>query len=104
MSPAFRASRDVGVIVAHEGDPVYVALLPAGPLLVLEGVAATIWTEATTDPAQGWVARVASAFEATETQVAPDVRRFVADLEARGILEAVEDVPVEDVPVEDSQG
>jgi hypothetical protein len=87
MSPAFRAASDVGVMASAEGDPVYVAHLPDGPLFVLEGVAAAIWAEATSGPAQGWVARVADAFDRPEQDVAPDVRRFVADLEARGILE-----------------
>jgi len=89
MSPAFRASGDVGVVVTTDGDPVYVAQLPDGPVLVLEGVAAAIWTAATTGPAQGWVARVAQLFGESEESVSRDVATFVEDLEARGILESV---------------
>ena len=90
MSPAFRAAGGLGVMASPEGDPVYLAQLPDGPLLVLEGVAATIWAEATSGPAEGWVARVADAFGEPVEDVAPDVRHFVADLEARGILESLD--------------
>ena len=89
MSPAFRPARDVGVVAPADGVSVYLARLPDGPVLVLEGVAATIWREATTGPEQGWVARVASAFDEAEEDVDADVRGFVADLEARGVLEPV---------------
>jgi hypothetical protein len=93
MSPAFRAAKDVGVVVSADGEHVYLAQLPDGPLLVLDGVAATIWTEATAGPEQGWVGRVASAFEASEDDVEQDVWGFVADLAARGILEPVTEQP-----------
>jgi Coenzyme PQQ synthesis protein D (PqqD) len=95
MSPAYRASHDVGVTVSD--GRVYLAHLPGGPLLVLEGAAAAIWTEATTGPAQGWVGRVARAFGEPEDHVADDVKRFVADLEARGIAEAVDGAETDDV-------
>ncbi|MGW5242044.1 PqqD family protein [Monashia sp. NPDC004114] len=87
MSPAFRAAKGVGVVVPADGEHVYLAQLPDGPLLVLDGVAATIWTEATTGPEQGWVGRVATAFDQTEDDIDADVRRFIADLEARGMVE-----------------
>ena len=93
MSPAFRPSDDVGVVVAAEGDTVYLVRLPDGPLLVLEGPAATIWTEATTGGASGWVRRVAATFDETEERVAGDVRRLVSDLEERGIIERSEGDP-----------
>ncbi len=86
MSPAFRPAKSVGVVATADGEHVFLAQLPDGPVLVLDGVAATIWTEATTGPDQGWVGRVASVFDETEEDVEGDVRRFVADLEARGIL------------------
>jgi hypothetical protein len=93
MSAAFRPAKDIGVIAQEDQDHVYLAQLPDGPLLVLDGVAATIWTEATTGAEQGWVGRVARAFDQAEEDVDTDVRRFVADLEARGILEPVSGRP-----------
>jgi hypothetical protein len=93
MSPAFRATSDVGVIVSADGERVYLAHLPGGPILVLESAAATIWIEATSGPATGWIGRVAGAFDESENRVEGDVRRFVADLESRGILEPVSDQP-----------
>jgi hypothetical protein len=95
MTPAFRTAKGVGVVVPADGEHVFLAHLPDGPLLVLEGVAATIWTEATTGPERGWVGRVATVFDETEEDVEADVREFVADLEARGILEPVTEQPAE---------
>lgn len=88
MSPAFRPTRHVGIVVSRDGECVYLARLPDGPLLVLEGVAAAIWAEGTTGPADGWVGRVAEAFDETEARIAADVGRFVADLESQGIIES----------------
>jgi hypothetical protein len=86
VTAAYRPGPDAGVTVSDDGQCVYVAHLPGGPLVVLEGAAALIWVEATTEPATGWVARVAEAFGQTEAGIAPDVGAFVADLAARGLL------------------
>ena len=61
MSAAYGPGPDVGVTLSHDGTSVYLAHLPDGPLVVLEGVAALIWQEATAAPASGWVGRVATA-------------------------------------------
>ncbi len=87
MTAAFRPTSDTGVTVADDGTVVYLAHLPGGPLVVLEGPAARIWVEATTAPAEGWVARVADAFDEPEQSVAEDVARFVAELRQQAFLE-----------------
>ena len=66
---------------------VFVATMPGGPIAVLHGSAAVIWWEATASPADGWVARVAEAFDATEESVGDDVHAFVQSLEERGLIE-----------------
>lgn len=88
MSAAYRPGPDAGATVSEDGATVYVAHLPGGPLLVLEGAAAVIWLEATTAPGDGWVARVADAFGQPEDAVAADVTTFVDDLRARRLLVA----------------
>jgi hypothetical protein len=66
--------------------PLYVAPLPDGPILVLDGVAALIYEEATSGPADGWISRVADATGKSESVITEDVRRFVDDLVQRGVL------------------
>lgn len=94
MTPAFRPAPDTGVTVDEDGHVVYLARLPGGPLVVLEGPAARIWVEATTAPAQGWTARVANAFGEQEEAIRGDVDRFVADLQRQSFLEPA-DEPVD---------
>ncbi len=88
MTAAYRPGPDAGVTRSDDGRSVYVARLPGGPLVVLEGVAALIWGEATSAPATGWVARVAELFEQPEDAIEDDVKAFVAELGARGLLVA----------------
>ncbi|MGO4599364.1 PqqD family peptide modification chaperone [Terrabacter sp. 2RAF25] len=90
MTAAFRVSADAGVTVADDGGTVYVASLPAGPIVVLEGAAALIWSEATGEPAAGWVARVAGAVGQVEADITADVEAFVDELCARGLLQRVD--------------
>lgn len=86
MTAAFRVAKDVGVTLGADDLTVYVASLPGGPLVVLEGPAAVIWSEATGGPAIGWVGRVADAVGRAEEEIAADTETFVADLCARGLL------------------
>ncbi|MBW8732041.1 MAG: hypothetical protein JF622_13970 [Terrabacter sp.] len=86
MSAAYRPGPDAGVTVSDDGMSVYVARLPGGPLVVLDGAAALIWAEATTAPATGWVGRVAELVGQPEEAIAADVTAFVADLGARELL------------------
>jgi len=84
--PAYEPAEDVGAVVSPDGLTVWVAGLPGGPIHVLEGVAASIWTAATSSPAEGWRTRVAAAWEQSADAVAEQVDAFVADLVARGLL------------------
>jgi len=86
VNAAFRPGPEAGVTPSGDGSCVYVAHLPGGPLLVLDGAAAVIWVEATTAPATGWVARVAELVGQPEDAIAADVTAFVADLSARRLL------------------
>jgi hypothetical protein len=91
-----RAARyRVGSAVAFESEigsgadavtRVYVASLPDGPLLCLEGPAALIWTEAVAVGDSSVAARVADAVGVSLDEVAQDVARFLDDLVDRGLL------------------
>jgi hypothetical protein len=86
VSAAYRPGPDTGVVVSDDGRSVFVARLPGGPLLVLEGPAAVIWAEATSAPAQGWVSRVAASVDQPEDAISAEVTAFVDDLRARDLL------------------
>ena len=79
-----RANDGVGVEIL--GDIVYAAPLPDGPIMVLEGIAALIWREATARP-RGSVADVVAA---TTGQDAASIRAyvdvFIDEMVARGLL------------------
>jgi hypothetical protein len=98
VTAAFRVSADAGVTTGDDGATVYVACLPAGPLVVLEGAAAVIWGEATGGPADGWVGRVAQSVGRPEADISSDVEAFVADLCARGLLQPARDAFAEGSP------
>jgi hypothetical protein len=80
-----RPAPRVGVI--DDGDVVYAASLPDGPIVVLEGVAALIWTEACGGERATVADRVAAATDATAAEVRAHVDAFVDQLLARGLLE-----------------
>ena len=81
----YRPSDAVG-IVEHE-DVLYVATLPDGPIIVLDGISALIWDEACAGDRETIVDRVAAATDATTEAIRADVEAFVAELVARGLLE-----------------
>ncbi len=87
MSAAYLPGRDVGVAVSDNGATIYLAHLPDGPLLVLEGVAALIWHEATTAPAEGWVERVATTVHRSVADITAEVEAFVRDLRDRRLVQ-----------------
>ena len=87
MTAAYRPGGDVGVTLVHDDLTVYLARLPDGPVMVLEGVAALIWVEATTAPAVGWCRRVAEAVGEPQERIVGDVEAFVTDLRERGLIE-----------------
>ena len=77
-----------GVAVIDAGDTTYIARLPLGPIAVLEGVAAVIWAEACTGDRESLASRVSAVFETPVEGIVEHIDRFVADLIARGLLEA----------------
>lgn len=89
---AYRRPADVAVVdgEAAEGGPVavYLAHVPNGPLLVLEGSAAAIWREAVSSAADADVAdRVAAVVGVATAEIREEVTAFLAELVARGLLE-----------------
>lgn len=64
----------------------YVAPLPDGPILVLEGVACLIWTESLAGPRDTLSARVSTATGAPVDEVDSVVTEFVDALVGRGLL------------------
>lgn len=79
--------RAPGVGTVDHGDIVYAAHLPDGPIVVLDGVAALIWTEACAGDRESIADRVADATDAAPDAIRADVEAFVADLLTRGLLE-----------------
>lgn len=82
-----RLRRAGGVAALMDGDTVYAAFLPAGPIVVLDGIAALIWTEANHGDREDVAEKVAAATGSTLEEVRPHVDAFVAELVARGLLE-----------------
>lgn len=97
-------ARAPGVAFTCAGDPpggggaprVYVALLPSGPLVVLEGPAAAVWFAATEDgpersragsPAElEVVTRVVDDTALELEEIREDVTNLLTDLVGRGLL------------------
>ncbi len=76
-----------GIAVVEEGDVVYAATLPDGPIIVLDGGAAAIWFAACDGPRASIAERVAAATDVPVDTVRPDVEAFVGELVDRGLLE-----------------
>jgi Coenzyme PQQ synthesis protein D (PqqD) len=74
-----------GVAAETDGDAVYAARLPDGPIMVLDGVAAVIWEEACASD-EDVVARVAERTGVTPAEVADSVAEFLAQLVRAGLL------------------
>lgn len=74
--------------MVDEGETVYAAALPDGPIVVLEEVAAFIWVEACNGERESIADRVAEVTGAGADEVRTDVEAFVDDLVARGLLAA----------------
>lgn len=92
MRTVLRLPERVGVVEASdaEGEVVYAASLPDGPIVVLRDTALTIWQEAVTPTGQlGIVERVAELYGVPVVEVRDAVDACVADLLAQGVLEAV---------------
>ncbi len=75
-----------GVAVEQFEDAVYIARLPDGPIIALEGTAAVIWSEACSSAPGPIADRVAHHVDRDAAQIAPDVELFIQDLVAQGLL------------------
>lgn len=76
--------------VIDEEGVVYVAPLPDGPILVLDGVSALIWQTVCDPQIDDAVAHVADATGQRPDDIARDVDAFVTDLVRRGALVLVD--------------
>lgn len=74
------------VAVWEDSDAVYIAVLPRGPISVLEGPAATIWLAAHAGPIEGAADRVAGATGLEVEEIRASVDEFVGRLIAQGLL------------------
>jgi hypothetical protein len=74
-----------------EGEAVYVARLPTGPIFVLDAVGGLIWREATTRSSEGMIDRLARQLDVDPEHIASDVRAFIDELIGRGLLVEIED-------------
>lgn len=81
---AYRPGR--GIAMEQHDDAVYVARLPDGPIIVLEGTAALIWMEACSHEPGAIVDRVGEQVDRDTGEIADAVVRFVEDLVAQGLL------------------
>lgn len=69
-----------------QGEVVYVATLPRGPIAVLDGTAAVIWRAVVAGEPSGTVARVADAVGLGEEEIRPTVEEFLAHLVDAGLM------------------
>lgn len=83
MTSYFPASR---LAVERQGDIVFLARLPDGPIIVLEDIAAAIWTEACSIDGGVVADRVAARMGRDAAEIAPVVERFIDELIDRGLL------------------
>jgi hypothetical protein len=85
MTSAYRPSPATAQLI--EDDVCYAAVLPSGPIVVMDGIAGLIWTEACDGPAVTLVERIAAATAAEPDEIRADVERFVAELVEVGLLQ-----------------
>lgn len=78
-----------GVGVITRNDVVYIAPLPRGPILVLEGTSRLIWSAALGGDREDVVARVAEAAGVETAEIRLEVENFMADLVGRGLIAPV---------------
>lgn len=79
--------RPENVAEHREEDALYVAVVPGGPIQILDPVAAIIWEEALDGAPTGLVERVAARTSAEPEEIRPHVDAFIADLVERGLLD-----------------
>ncbi len=87
MTAGYRPAARVGVI--DDGVAVYVATLPRGPIVVLDGTAALVWRAACSGPADTIAARVAVDVDQAAEAIAGGISAFLDDLVGRRLLIAL---------------
>lgn len=80
-----RVAAHVGAVDA--GEAIYVAALPDGPILVLEGVSAVAWRGLAAGGVAGMLAAVVEATGVEIASVEDDLVGFAEDLQARGLVQ-----------------
>ena len=78
-----------GLAVLEYADAVYVADLPHGPITVLDGVAALIWSEACAGDRETVAARVQALLDPPTEGVGQHIDEFVASLIDNGLLQVL---------------
>lgn len=81
---AFAPAERVGAVVTP--DAVYLARLPEGPILVLEGTAALVWEAALGSSRESIAEHVASSTAMPVEDIRAEVEGFVDRLIAQGLL------------------
>lgn len=74
------------IAVIQEAEVVYIARLPDGPILVLEGAAALIWNGACSGSRESLTDRLASGLGAPDEDVKQSVEDFVEHLLEQRLL------------------
>lgn len=85
----FAVCADVGVI--DDGDRVFAAALPRGPIVVLAGVAAEVWRAAPGADLDGIAARLAAEGASEEGEAERDAELYMQALIDAGLLREEED-------------
>lgn len=80
---------DLGIIV--DGDRVFAAALPRGPIVVLAGVAASVWRAAPGSDLGGIATRLATEGASEAGEAERDAALYVQALVDAGLLREVED-------------
>ena len=81
---ALEAADRVAAVVTPEA--VYVARLPDGPILVLNGTAALVWQSAVASKRETIAERIAAATSMPVDGIRTDVEAFLESLIAQGLL------------------
>jgi nucleotide-binding universal stress UspA family protein len=81
---AFRPGPHVAVEAAE--GALFVARLPDGPIIVLEGIAALIWTESCQEDTGDLADRIAAQVDREASEIAEDVADFLSAMVRHGLL------------------
>jgi hypothetical protein len=79
-------SKGDAVATFERDGVVYVALLPRGPIAVLDGTAAVIWRASSTGPLESTADRVAHTMGWDAGEIRESVDSFVGGLVAQGLI------------------